>query len=547
MSNGFVFTQGLPQAGGQAPDAQSGLSDTILRAAALVESKKQEAQRQFERAQTMLRNDLNTLAGFDLSVAGTGQRADMLRQLSEQARQNLRNASNPVEAADIINNFQTTYNRFVEIENSVADSRENYNNIAKATANELVAFNSALPYNQEYVVPDRTAQINAEEKWNNPFNDYKVGDNGEILVQVEEGGDFVNVFEAQALLDTSMFDAQTKEVEGGDLNEWAKSTATKTDIGFKDGTWSESEAIRIFDTLIDDTETKSNKFDTGQYHRLQVLNSLKNDGKDIFNSDDKANFLAGNFDAIEPAKLNKVLDYGRNEFVRLSKFVTKDEQTQAVDDQQAQLDMLSNYGVDADGRPLGKLTIQETDTKGEVVDIALYTAKEPIKVEGTKYSDDGEYRVIGGGVNLNGDLIASVETTTDKIVYEVVDANKNVIATFSSQEEAEAYKNSKDDKDFLSVAMKEDTVTKTEEIVVSSSGSGVSKEVYAQILTQDPTLLNLMINEQTRINQSIVAARLKEAENKQSPSVLPIDNPDTPSFMLSEEAQEERRQRELNK
>ena len=303
-----------------------------------------------------------------------------------------------------------------------------------------------------------------------------------------------------------------------------------------------------FDTLIDDTETKSNKFDTGQYHRLQVLNSLKNDGKgDLLSNEEKANFLAGNFDAINDETLNQVLDYGRNEFVRLSKFVTKGEQTQAIDDQQAQLDMLSIYGVDADGRPLGKLTIQETNTKGEAVDVGLYTAKEPIKVEGTKYSDDGEYRVIGGGVNLNGDLIASVEMTMDKIVYNVVDTNKNVLATFSSQEDAEAYKNSRDDKDFLSVAMKEDTVTKTEEIVVSPSGSGVSKEVYAQIQTQDPTLLNLMINEQTRVSQSIVAASLKEVENKQSESLLPIDNPDTPSFMLSEEAQEERRQRELNK
>ena len=169
---GFTFTQGLSpqqssQGSGQA--ASGDVSDTIFKASNLIEDKKRESMRQYERAQTMMRDDLKTMHGFDTSVGGLGQFSGALNELAEDARNSIKNAKDPLEAQEIIANFREQYNMVKSREEMIADKSKIYNAAVTASGEELDGLNAGLDVNSEYVIPETSDVARAQQAWSNPY------------------------------------------------------------------------------------------------------------------------------------------------------------------------------------------------------------------------------------------------------------------------------------------------------------------------------------------------------------------------------------------
>lgn len=326
MANGFVFTQGLSPQQSTAPaqrtqDVAQGTPQAIMASATLLENKKREAQRQYERAQTMMRQDLNTVGGFDVSAAGTGQLGRGIQQLAEYTREEIKKANDPIKAQELINNFRSEYNMAKEREASIADKEAFQTDLSKATGADLDALNAGLDMNSEYVVPSTADLAAARSKWDNPYaGDIQIVD-GKMMAIDPKDGKLKALADIESTLDSTMFDPSKQMIQTGALRDWARGSDTKTDIAFTNGKWSGRRAGEIFDENIMQTGRKSDKTKTGEYHRRQVLNTLEDTGKiGIFDLDERQDFVLGNFDNINQDKLNRVLELGRKEFIRLSYF-----------------------------------------------------------------------------------------------------------------------------------------------------------------------------------------------------------------------------------
>ena len=94
------------QAAGAAQSGQ-GVAAAIRAADASLQNKKNEARRIYERSQKMMREDLDTVAGFDVSLAGDDA-APALRAAADKLREDIRNANDPVEAQKLIETFVRT-------------------------------------------------------------------------------------------------------------------------------------------------------------------------------------------------------------------------------------------------------------------------------------------------------------------------------------------------------------------------------------------------------------------------------------------------------
>jgi hypothetical protein len=317
MANGFVFTQGLSPQQATAPsqrtqDVAQGTPQAIMASATLLENKKREAQRQYERAQTMMREDLNTVGGFDVSAAGTGQFGRGIQQLAEYTREEIKKANDPIKAQELINNFRSEYNMAKERESSIADKETFQTDLSKATGGDLDALNAGLDMNSEYVIPSTADLAAARSKWDNPYaGDIQIVD-GKMMAIDPKDGKLKALADIESTLDSTMFDPSKQMIQTGALRDWARGSDTKTDIAFTNGKWSGRRAGEIFDENIMQTGRKSDKTKTGEYHRRQVLNTLEDTGKiGIFDLDERQDFVLGNFDNINQDKLDRVLELGR--------------------------------------------------------------------------------------------------------------------------------------------------------------------------------------------------------------------------------------------
>ena len=146
-SGGFTFTQGIdPQAQvaqvAQQQQTAATTASAILNASTLMEQKRRQAYLKYENARQYMRNDLNQIAQFDVSSAGTGQMSDALSQLADDTREQIKEANNTIEAQEIIANFKEQYDMLVARETSISEKRQLFENASHATGADIDALNA---------------------------------------------------------------------------------------------------------------------------------------------------------------------------------------------------------------------------------------------------------------------------------------------------------------------------------------------------------------------------------------------------------------------
>jgi hypothetical protein len=324
MSNGFVFTEGVSPVQGGKPAAQtiasaSDVPNTILQSARLIDSKKKEAQRQFELAQQYMRNDLNTVAGFDVTVAGGGQWAEMLSKKADWARQSIKEANDPVKAAEIISEFRDYYRQFKNTAEVGQPIIQQYDAINKAS--DLTSYNKSLPSGQKFERSTVQEQIQAQNARDNVFSNVEYDTKGNAYVRDKDGNR--TPWQASPLAtDFTMFDPKVTTRDVGGLREEAQSTDTKQYIGWShNGYWNKDEAADIYNNSMNLVET-DNQSDAIEF-RLKVINDGDALNQNLLTTEeDRVRFMNGDYDSTNPAdkKFVRMEDWGRNRFIDLSRF-----------------------------------------------------------------------------------------------------------------------------------------------------------------------------------------------------------------------------------
>jgi hypothetical protein len=329
-------------------------------------------------------------------------------------------------------------------------------------------------------------------------------------------------------LDTSMWEVATREIRAGSLRDWAASPAVKTDIGFKDGTWSASRAGQIYDENILQTGRKEDKSNMGETHRRQVLNTLEQVGLiDIFDNEERKLFVLGDADFMDETRTQKVIDLGREEFIKLSRFdadallTMSGRKTKSGEDElagygkrgltaQAQpvigyTDSPDNIALPSEGKRAGEIyTTQET--------YDLISIPDPIEIEGSENALGGDYTIYGFGVDpetLNP--TARIQRATKVTQYEYNDeANQPKYA--DTLGEAERL----NDPNFPVVgARKTRQITVTEEpetLEIGSDLEGINREVYNMLFANNPIAYNILLGEIQQANVKLLQEALQEAE-----------------------------------
>ena len=285
----------------------SGIAAGIRAADASLQAKKKEATRIYERAQDMMRTDLNAMAAFDVTKAGP-DKAKALTAMANDISEQIREMNDPVKARALINKFRQYYNTGVARENLKNEASEEAKGMIGASGKELDALNSGLPAGMEYDEVDVSWLANADAAWNKEY----VYQDGEIYVLGPDGS-LVKEDEADFLQDTSMYQVGTHSVDVGSLVDWAQSKATKTAIGFKDGTWDESRARNYYrdNVLLEER--------AGKEHRLQLLTTMEDRGLTAhLTEEEKQQFRDGI--NLGSEKFSEIIQKGEDEFVNRSRF-----------------------------------------------------------------------------------------------------------------------------------------------------------------------------------------------------------------------------------
>ena len=536
---GFTFTQGLSpqqssQGSGQA--ASGDVSDTIFKASNLIEDKKRESMRQYERAQTMMRDDLKTMHGFDTSVGGLGQFSGALNELAEDARNSIKNAKDPLEAQEIIANFREQYNMVKSREEMIADKSKIYNAAVTASGEELDGLNAGLDVNSEYVIPETSDVARAQQAWSNPYEGNIQIVDGRMMAVDSKDGQLKELGDIESTMDTSMYDLQTTEVNAGAIRDWAKTAAVYTDIGWNAGYWSADRAAQLYDDNILQTGRKEDRTQMGEWHRRQVLNTLEQRGMvDIFSNEERKLFVSGSFENIDPEKTKKVIELGKEIFVEESKFSKEDalanqkRRSSKPTDTDAP-DPFEGYN---EGFLSATMTLDRPDpaTGSKTMEYGLTSLPKPIKVLGSDYAGEGAYTIYGFGVNPNGKQVARIKRIekVEKHLYTDKDGNQQMA---DSAEEAIAAVQKINAEAGGSVAnyagdTEEYTKEKPETIIIKQNGRGRGKEVWNRIFSDDPTALELLMEEQKRVDNAILE-ELRQSQNPSSP-VFYGTFPDTPT------------------
>ena len=530
MANGFVFTEGLSDSRRNQPasttaELASQTPAIILRSATLAENKKREAQRQFERAQKMMRDDLNTVAAFDVTAAGLGQYAQGITDLAQYTRNEIRKANNPIEAQELISNFSRQYNMAKQRQEVAAEAIEFHETIGRATGDELDNFNSGLDLNLEYIPPTANDQAIALSRWSNPYgSEIKIVD-GQMMAVDPNDGQLKMLGDIEKTLDTSMWEVGTREIRAGALRDWAKSNAVKTDIAFKNGTWNSSRAGQIYDDNILHTGRKEEKSNIGETHRRQLLNTLEQRGLiDIFDDEERKDFVLGNFNFLNPTKVEKVIELGREEFIKLSRFDADALLTMSGRKTKSGEDELAGYGkrgLTAQAQPVigytdSQVGLGEEARGGKVFATQetydLISIPDPIEIEGSENALGGDYTIYGFGVDSETlNPTARIQRATKVTQYEYNDeANQPKYA--DTLGEAERL----NDHDFPIVgARKTRQITVTEEpetLEIGSDLEGINREVYNMLFANNPVAYNILLSEIQQANVKLLQEALQEVE-----------------------------------
>lgn len=269
MSNLFATTP-LPGRFDKVEKADlTGVQSLALRA----DSRERELVRRFERAENFKRQDLNASANFD--IAGIGQFGqEIFQQEVDEVRQMIVSGDlDPVQARAKIGELKSLHAQFKGHADAMKDKDKEALGLIdspekRAAYEKRMGIGETLSYDaDDYAVQHNLALNGVFQKG----SAQKV--NGKWTVIDPNTGQRVPFSQVTGFADpTHFYRYGTKAVDVGNLNDWAKSKATASAIGFKDGKWDESRARGIYRDGILTTD------DTGKTHRLQLLGTLEDRG-----------------------------------------------------------------------------------------------------------------------------------------------------------------------------------------------------------------------------------------------------------------------------
>jgi len=247
-----VQAQGATQSG-------QGVAAAIRAADASLQNKKNEARRIYERAQKMMREDLDTVAGFDVSLAGDDA-APALRAAADKLREDIRNANDPVEAQKLIGDFRQNYNMLKTREVNRKEDAAQLNTMSTSTGQQMAGFNQALPPGMEYEEVDAGTVARADQAFRKDFQFV----DGKMMVMGPEGN-LVPLDQADFINDTSMYQPAQRKADVGDLQTSAQAEALQNRIKARGGgVFKEKFARMEYDTLAENSQRQ------GTVLRMQI-------------------------------------------------------------------------------------------------------------------------------------------------------------------------------------------------------------------------------------------------------------------------------------
>lgn len=231
----------------QAQQSSGGVAMAIRAADASLQAKRKEARRIYERAQNQQREDLNTVAGFDASLAGADA-APAIQAAADELRQKIREANDPIEAQRLIGDFRQQFNTLQARENNRKEDAAQLNTMSTSTGSEMAALNTALPPGMEYEEVDAGTVARADAAFQKNFQYV----DGKIVVEGPEGN-LVPIDEAAFINDTSVYRPAQRKADVGDLQTTAQSEQIQTRLKNRGaGVFRENLARMEYDTLAED-------------------------------------------------------------------------------------------------------------------------------------------------------------------------------------------------------------------------------------------------------------------------------------------------------
>ena len=282
---------GLDVQAQQTQAAGSGMAAAIRAADASLTGKKNEARRIYENNQTMMRNDLDQIAKFDVSQLGGPGIAKGMKEYADKLSAQIREVNDPVEAKKLIGDFTNKYNYLKEAKSKNEEFRGDYLGAYNASEAELNSMNSGLPAGQKVKVPTLQDIMQRDRSYD---RDVVVTDDFQLMVDDGQGG-LMPIEGDEGLIDPKAWEIQQEEYDLGDIDTHAKDEGVISRIDFRLGRWNEKDAREVY---VDDILSENPNGQTGgNAVRNMVLNSLENRNLIPYMDDEmKRQFEAGEFD-----------------------------------------------------------------------------------------------------------------------------------------------------------------------------------------------------------------------------------------------------------
>lgn len=508
-----------------------GIAQAIQAADQMMFNKKREARRIYERAQDMMREDLNTVAGFNIAAAGPDA-APALREAANELKAKIREVNDPVEAQALISDFSQKYNFFKNRETQLAEERKFADTLSVADRATRDKLNAGLEVGMEYEDIDASTVAQMDQA----FRKQIVYQDGRLMVQV--GDEMVPYDQAESLMDFSVYIPNQRATDIGDLQTTAMNEAVQGRIIARGGgVFSEDAARMEYNTLTEDSNRN------GQALRLQILEDYVDttiEGRDIAPGEtgESRSLIQGTFfeegtDQLKAWQLGpnakdrfqgseedwdrvwgddgsgwNLIDQERGKFVeyaRTKKDIDQKLKEERLKTSRKQQQEESNYAF-------GQL-VETPDTgvgpQGQSeMSYSMTALKEPLKVEASTFSPGGDYEIHGFGVNADGEITARIFDDLSITLYQYVDGN-GVTKTAGSEAEAQRAATESGGV-FEGKTVKVDNPTPPQRTIVISPGDqDLGNEVYNRIFGVDPI---------TGKATNMEAVRLLEAHRAQAAS-----------------------------
>lgn len=485
-----------------------GIAAGIRAAEASMMAKKREARRIYERAENMMREDLNTVAGFDISKAGP----DAAKALTEEAnllKQKIREANDPIEAQALISDFRQKYNFFSNREQQLQEERKFADTLSVASRDQRDALNAGLEVGMEYEDIDSSSVARMDQQFRQ--NIIRDEETGQIMVQRADG-ELVPYDQAQELLDFSVYLPKTRKTDIGDLQTSAMNEALQNRIIARGGgVFTEEAARKEYNTLTENSNRN------GQALRLQILEdyvdtAMRERGRIVQGAESdeareakRLEFFA-NEDQLKAWQLGpgardrfqgeesdwnevwgedgngwQLVDSEREKFIeyaRTAKSIDQRLKEERLKLSKREQEEASNYIFDGLVESVETAEGPQPETAQSYGMTAL---KEPVKVEASTMADGGDYEIHGFGVDpRTGFPTARIFDVVEAEVFKYLD-DDNKIKYADSLDEAQRKGQVMNEGKPISF---EDKTPRT--IVIGPGNEDLGNEVYNRIFGVDP-------------------------------------------------------------